>query len=1519
MKKGDETQERIESCLDDPGSLRNKLETLEKRLLWTQESQTLVIRILTLLSRHISSTEAIHELLRMVKDFTGFEAVGIRLRDGDDFPYFETRGFPGYFVEEESSLCSRTEAGEIIRDWAGNPVLECMCGNVISGRTDPSLPFFTPGGSFWSNCTTELLASTSEKERQSRTRDRCNGEGYESVALIPLRSDNETIGLLQLNDSRKNCFTREMIEFFEGIGVSIGIVLAHRRVKDELELRVEERTAALTALNEELLSEISERRRIEEATRAEKRKFETLSEQAPFAMMLIAEDGSFEYINPKFTEVFGYGPEDVPNGREWFRLAYPDPDYRHEVIAAWIDDISTHKPGEQRPRIHVVRCKDGTDKIISFGSVQLHTGQHLVTCKDITERKRAAEALRNSEERYRAFLDATTDMAFLKDEAFRYLMVNKANQEFFGKSETEILGKTDFELMPRTGAENCRRSDLEALEREGIVVSEEEIGGRVFETKKFPVGLGNGKMGAGGLIRDITERERAEAALRASEAKLASAMAMAHLGHWEYDVKKDLFTFNDHFYKIFRTTAEQVGGYTMSSAEYARRFVHPDEMTVVGAEIRKSIESTDPQFSGELEHRIVYADGEIGHITVRYFLVKDKRGRTVKTYGVNQDITERKKAEEALRESEARLRSILATSPVGIVGLGKDRIINWANDACLEMFGYESEDEVVGRDTRTVYSSDAEYERVGRILYESIQEGKIASVDAKLRRKDGSLFDAIIRIKASDIPDVAIAAISDISDRRRAEEALRESEEKYRLVVEKAQEGILVAQDGMHRFVNPKTIEIFGRTEQELLSKPFSEFIHQDDREMVQSRNERRLRGEHLATRYSFRIVNGQGAVKWVEIDSAMISWEGKPAALVFVTDVTERLTMEAALKESEERYRTLVEESFDGMFIQKGPKILFANSRLHEMLGYAPSELEGLDHWTVYHPDYQKITRERAIARMRGEKVTSQYEVKLQRKDGSSFDGEISARAVTIKGEPGVVVWVRDISKRKRSEEAQKRLATAVEQAAEAIVITDTTGRIQYVNPAFERVSGYVRDEVLGRNPRVLKSGNLDKTFYKNLWDTIHKGEVWTGRFVNKRKDGSIYKEDSTISPVRDSNGKIVNFVAVKRDMTEHLQLSEQLLQAQKMEAVGILAGGIAHDFNNLLQVTLGYSELLLSQKEDDDPDSADLQKIFHAAKNGADLVQRLLTFSRKVEPKPRPLNLNRQVVQVEKLLRRTIPRMIAIQLDLSDNLARIHADPSQVEQVLMNLAVNARDAMPDGGKLTMRTATVTLDNEWCKIHMGPKPGEYVLLTVSDTGLGMDKATVDHIFEPFYTTKELGRGTGLGLAMVYGIVKQHNGHIMCESEIGRGTSFNVYFPAIETREELRPEETGIVPALGMETVLLVDDEEFIRELGRRILSDAGYTVLTAANGKEALEIFKREAAKISLVILDLIMPEMGGKECLKGILNVDQHAKILMASGLSAQFSIKESVEMGASGFVGKPFRIKELLGQVRKILDES
>jgi CheY-like chemotaxis protein len=309
---------------------------------------------------------------------------------------------------------------------------------------------------------------------------------------------------------------------------------------------------------------------------------------------------------------------------------------------------------------------------------------------------------------------------------------------------------------------------------------------------------------------------------------------------------------------------------------------------------------------------------------------------------------------------------------------------------------------------------------------------------------------------------------------------------------------------------------------------------------------------------------------------------------------------------------------------------------------------------------------------------------------------------------------------------------------------------------------------------------------------------------------------------------------------------------------------------------------------------------------------------FSRKSESKPVPMNLNQQIGQVAKLMRRTIPRMVDICLELSADLPEINADPSQAEQVLMNLAVNACDAMPDGGKLTVRTSPATLKEEYCRLNVGATAGDYVLLEICDTGHGMDKETVEHIFEPFYTTKAMGRGTGLGLAMVHGIVKQHNGHVTVHSEVGEGTTFKVYFPASGGEVENDVLTSTIMPAFGTETVLLVDDEEFVRELGARVLTNHGYTVLQAKNGTEALDLFKKESSRISLVILDLIMPGMGGRECLKGLLKIDPNMKILVASGYSADGSVGEIIRMGAKGFVTKPLRVKDLLREVRRVLEE-
>jgi len=379
--------------------------------------------------------------------------------------------------------------------------------------------------------------------------------------------------------------------------------------------------------------------------------------------------------------------------------------------------------------------------------------------------------------------------------------------------------------------------------------------------------------------------------------------------------------------------------------------------------------------------------------------------------------------------------------------------------------------------------------------------------------------------------------------------------------------------------------------------------------------------------------------------------------------------------------------------------------------------------------------------------------------------------------------------------------------------------------------------------------------------------------------------------------------------------------LQSQKMEAVGNLAGGIAHDFNNILQAIIGHVGLLLYDTRAQDPQYSKLKQIESSAHRASDLVRQLLTFSRKDESQPRPLNLNSEIKEVKDLLSSTIPKMIAVELQLDPDLGMINADPVQMNQILVNLAVNARDAMLDTGKLVIGTKNVTIDEDYCRLHSGLRPGEHVMLWVSDTGHGVEEDVLDHMFEPFYTTKGVGKGTGLGLSTVYGIVKSHQGHIICESELGKGTTFRLYFPVLGKAGQQLPHESEEYSrvGLGTETILVVDDETGVRKFCRELLRRFGYEVLTAGNGEEALKVFVRERGRIDLVILDLIMAGMGGKRCLEEMLKIDPEVKIVVMTGYAVDDHVTQALERGAKGVLNKPFRAEEIGKMIRRILDEK
>jgi PAS domain S-box-containing protein len=515
---------------------------------------------------------------------------------------------------------------------------------------------------------------------------------------------------------------------------------------------------------------------------------------------------------------------------------------------------------------------------------------------------------------------------------------------------------------------------------------------------------------------------------------------------------------------------------------------------------------------------------------------------------------------------------------------------------------------------------------------------------------------------------------------------------------------------------------------------------------------------------------------------------------------------------------------------------------------------------------------------------------------------------------------------------DSEERFRLLAENVVDTIWILDPENRrVIYVSPSVESIIGYAPEEMTGlRIEKILppESKKLSKEFLAHELERCKKDPTRfsRGELEVYHQNGSTVWVETTARVLYINWLSSYGIIGVTRDISERKAselerrtLQDQLLQSQKMKAIGTLAGGIAHDFNNSLQAILGYTQILIFEKEETDPDLKLLRQIEKSAKRSSELTKQLLTFSRKMESRLRPLDLNQEVKQLEQMLERTIPKMIAIETQLSDNLKIINGDPVQIEQIIMNICINARDAMPDGGKLTIACRNTVLDQTYCNAHVGASPGEFVQLTISDTGDGIDPQTLEHIFEPFFTTKSAGEGTGLGLAMVYGIIKNHNGYVTCDSVPGRGTTFNVYFPIIRDTELRSTDRYNRKrgPATGWETVLLVDDEDYLLELGNHLLTRFGYNVLTAPDGETAIQIYREHKQQIDLIILDLIMPGIGGKNCLDQILAMDPSARVIIASGYSVDDATRVELERKAKGYIKKPFEYTEILNMVRGLLD--
>jgi two-component system, cell cycle sensor histidine kinase and response regulator CckA len=638
-----------------------------------------------------------------------------------------------------------------------------------------------------------------------------------------------------------------------------------------------------------------------------------------------------------------------------------------------------------------------------------------------------------------------------------------------------------------------------------------------------------------------------------------------------------------------------------------------------------------------------------------------------------------------------------------------------------------------------------------------------------------------------------------------------------------------------------------------------------------------------------------------------------------------EKERVEAELRESEKRYRRLFESAKDGILILDAEtgKVVDVNPFLLSLLGYSYDAMAGQHLWEL--GVFKDIAASKEAFKVLQENEYIRYDdLPLESINGRPIAVEFVSNVYLVDQNKVIQCNIRDVTAHKRAEAAasaeRNQLLAAIEQTGEVIVMTDARGIIQFVNPAFERSTGYLRDEAVGQNQRILKSGKHDEAFYRNLWETICGGRTWKGCLVNKRKDGTLYTEETTISPVRDPSGRIVNYVAVRRDITEHLQLTAQLQQAQKMEAVGLLAGGVAHDYNNMLSVILGNVELSLNRLDPGQPAQVNLEEIRKAAVRSTEITRQLLAFARKQTIVPKVLDLNQNVASMLSMLRRLIGEDIELTWEPERELCPVKMDPVQVSQILANLCVNARDAIADVGKVTIKTANVVINETCCAQHAGFVAGEfaaveYVLLAVGDNGCGMDEETLGQIFEPYFTSKGVGQGTGLGLSTVYGIVKQNSGFIAVDSHPGKGSTFSIYLPryADHAVGASGGEPVSEIPRGRGETVLVVEDEPALLLMDKMMLEELGYRVLSAVTPNQAITLAKEHAGEIRLLLTDVILPGMNGRDLAKRLQSFYPGIKIMFMSGYTADVIGNRGVLDEGMNFIQKPFAITDLAVKVR------
>ena len=931
--------------------------------------------------------------------------------------------------------------------------------------------------------------------------------------------------------------------------------------------------------------------------------------------------------------------------------------------------------------------------------------------------------------------------------------------------------------------------------------------------------------------------------------------------------------------------------------------------------------------------------------------IKNETGKITGVVLVFRDQTEEKATQTALLENEESLRKSQVIAGLGSYVLNISTGLWKSSDTMNKVFGIDEAyvrsidgwAEMVHPDDRAMMTDYFKNEVLGRGRTFN-KEYRIVRHNDRVERWVHGLGE--LEFDAQGRPLKMHGTIQDITERKQNEAELKrllaEAEQARRVAFNVTEDAVRakeqleltqfaldhsadsafwVRSDSTFAYVNESACKTLGYTQEELLHLSVKD-IDPDITGPMWPAHWQEVKTKGIL-RFESRLQTKGGKVYPVESHASFIQRGDRQYICAFAHDITERKKAENDLNESRQFLRTVI-DSIPVRVFWKDCSSTFLGCNLplaHDAGMASPDELVGktdLDlGWTKEQTEAFRADDHEVI-----ESGTPKlnFEEPQTRSDGIVHWLKTSKIPLKdVRGRiMGVIGTYEDITERKKVEAELRRLSAAINQTTEAVAVTDSQGILQYVNPAFEKITGYSSAEAVGKNQRILKSGKHEEAFYRNLWKTISSGHIWKGRFINKRKDGTLYTEEADISPVFDADGTIINYVSVKRGITEELKKEEEYRQAQKMEAVGQLAGGIAHDFNNILQAILGFSEILMSKMAEETQEYQNVSEIRKAAVRAADITRQLLIFSHKQPAEKTQLDINTVIRDTEVLLQLLLGEKISRGLALANNLKPVEADYGQISQVIINMAINARDAMPEGGRLTISTGNIRLSPLDTPGILGSRSGEFICLTVTDTGIGMSREVKDHLFEPFFTTKEPGKGTGLGLASIYGIIKQHEGWINVYSEEGKGTTFKVYLPAAE-----KPESSAIQPSTeettNCEHILLVENDPSERNSVVKLLLDAGYQVSATGSAKEALVQFEHEQADFTLLFSNIVLPDKTGIELADRLRRINPALPVLLSSGYHGQREKWENIDSMGYHFLQKPFTATALLAAVYDILAEA